>query len=185
MARRPRRPTAAELDLFHRTMKGVKPLRGKAPAPAPGPTPAPSPTPAPPAPAPETPAPPRLTVRHAPPPLPELGHGDMPGLDRRSQQRLTRGRMTIDGRIDLHGMTQDQAHGALNHFILRGVDRGWRCVLVITGKGTTRGGVLRGAVPDWLNMPPVRRWILGFHYAQPRDGGQGALYVLLRRRRDG
>jgi DNA-nicking Smr family endonuclease len=81
-------------------------------------------------------------------------------------------------------MTQDFAHGALTAFVCRAFDAGKRCVLVITGKGTREGsGVLRANVPRWLNQAPLRDRILGFSYARPQHGGEGALYVLIRRRR--
>ena len=91
--------------------------------------------------------------------------------------------MAIDGRIDLHGMTQDAAHAALTGFIAHSHEAGRRCVLVITGKGRAGGGVLRAQVPRWLNQGPLRERILGFSYARPQHGGDGALYVLIRRRR--
>ncbi|TCZ75519.1 Smr/MutS family protein, partial [Lysobacter sp. N42] len=90
-------------------------------------------------------------------------------------------------RIDLHGMTRQAAHGALANYIHRAADRGLRCIIVITGKGSAGGeaGVLRREVPHWLNQPDLRPRIVSFVQAQPRHGGAGALYVLLRRRRDG
>jgi DNA-nicking Smr family endonuclease len=123
-------------------------------------------------------------------PLPVLDPSSSAGIDRRTDERLRRGRVGIDGRIDLHGMTQSQAHSALNSFVLRGWHEQRRCLLVITGKGSTgRGsggqgmGVLRQVVPRWLNESPLRPLVLAIHRAQPRDGGDGALYVLLKRRR--
>jgi len=94
--------------------------------------------------------------------------------------------MTIEGRLDLHGMTRERAHHALKAFLFRAHDRGARCVLVVTGKGTGRdgGGVLRRDVPHWLNQAGLRHFVLGIAHAQPRDGGEGALYVLLKRRRE-
>lgn len=144
-----------------------------------------------PPPEPIEPAPPDpvVTIRLQPPPppkreLPGLGHGETPGLDRRSADRMKKGEMVIDGRLDLHGLTQDSAHGALTAFVCRAFDAGKRCLLVITGKGTREGsGVLRANVPRWLNQAPLRDRILGFSYARPQHGGEGALYVLIRRRR--
>jgi DNA-nicking Smr family endonuclease len=115
--------------------------------------------------------------------LPALTEKDAPGLDRRSAERLRRGALPIEARLDLHGMTQDEAHGALADFLARSEAAGRRCVLVITGKGARVGGVLRAAVPRWLNEGPNRRHLLAFAPAQPKDGGGGALYLLLRRRR--
>jgi len=119
------------------------------------------------------------------PPPPPLSHGVVAGVDKRSGERLRRGKLPIEARIDLHGMTQAQAHRALADFIDRQQAAGKRCVSVITGKGIYRGGVgiLKEAVPRWLNEPGIRRHILAFSHAQPKDGGTGALYVLLRRTR--
>jgi DNA-nicking Smr family endonuclease len=123
----------------------------------------------------------------APPPrrraTPELGHGDAPGVDRRTADKVRKGRMEIEARIDLHGMTQAEAHRALTAFIIGQHEAGRRCVLVVTGKGAWRegGGVLRDAVPRWLNQADLRPRLLSFTHAQRKDGGDGALYVLLKR----
>ena len=127
----------------------------------------------------------------APPPLPAAGRGDpdlthgrAAGLDRRTQTRMRRGQIDIEARIDLHGMTQEQAHRALNAFLKGSRDADRRAVLVITGKGRGSGeGVLRDAVPRWLNEASSRQMIRAFSHAAPRDGGEGALYVLLKRRK--
>ena len=121
------------------------------------------------------------------PAAPEIAHGRAAGVDRRSAQRLTRGQLPVEAALDLHGHTQDQAHAALERFLSEVQARGLRCVLVITGKGTTKeaGGVLRAQVPRWLNEPANRARMLAFDYAQPKDGGLGALYVLIRRKRSG
>jgi len=133
-----------------------------------------------------------LVPAKRPPPPParakgpgELRHGDSAGIDRRTHDRFKRGRMAIEGRLDLHGMTRERAHQALSTFLHRAYDRGARCVLVVTGKGSGRegGGVLRRDVPLWLNQSGLRALVLSFTHAQIRDGGQGALYVLLKRRR--
>lgn len=136
-------------------------------------------------PAPAAPLPP---LRPAAPPvvrvLPDLSHGSAPSLDKRSAERMKKGEMEIDGRLDLHGMTQDTAHAALIAFVTRAYDGGRRCLLVITGKGNRAGtGVLRSNVPRWLNQSPCRERILGFSHARPQHGGEGALYVLIKRRR--
>jgi len=112
-------------------------------------------------------------------------------FDRRSRQRLARGRDSIDDRIDLHGMTQQQAHAALARFLRRAHASGARVVLVVTGKGLASGshgesaerGVLRRQVPLWLALPEFRLLIVGFDEAHGSHGGQGALYVRLRRAR--
>jgi len=129
-----------------------------------------------PAPPPALPSP-RQPARRAAPPAPGAG------LDRRSVQRLRRGERPIEARLDLHGMTQEEAHRALAGFIARAWSGDRRTLLVITGKGGARGGVLRGAVPRWLGEAPNAGRVLAVAPAQPKDGGAGALYVLLRRRR--
>ena len=93
------------------------------------------------------------------------------------------GRETIGGRIDLHGMSQDQARASLNAFLLAAFERGARGVLVITGKGALGDGVLRRRTPEWLAEPPLRPLIAGISEAHRRHGGEGALYVALKRRR--
>lgn len=130
----------------------------------------------------------RLPEPHLPlvvPPSPprDLTHGAAAGLDKRSLARLRRGMLPIEGTIDLHGMTQSEAHAALHAFIATSQQRGRRCVLVITGKGSRSEGVLRNAVPHWLNLPATRSLVLAFAYATPAHGGAGALYVLLKRQR--
>jgi len=116
---------------------------------------------------------------------PALEHGRAAGVDRRRSERLRRGRLPVEARLDLHGYTQDQAHAALGRFLGESQARSLRCVLVITGKGTTTeaGGVLRAQVPRWLNEPGNRARVLAFDYAQPKHGGLGALYVLMRRKK--
>jgi len=109
-------------------------------------------------------------------------------LDRRGRQRVARGRDPIDARIDLHGKTQSEAHDALMRFVRRAQSNGARIVLVVTGKGsgTSRDGerergVLRRQVPLWLALPEFRSLIIGFEEAHVAHGGEGALYVRLRR----
>lgn len=119
-------------------------------------------------------------------PKPPMQHGHADGLDRASRKRMRRGQVLIEARLDLHGMIQTEAHRSLTGFLERAYLSGKRSVLVITGKGlrlSGETGVLRNAVPKWLNEPPLRNWVRGFDYAAPSDGGEGALYVLLRRKR--
>ena len=121
------------------------------------------------------------------PTLAELTHDRLSDLDKRTGQKLVRGKLPLEGRIDLHGMTQEQAHSRLARFIATSAEAGKRCVLVITGKGTKASGevgVLRAAVPRWLNGADLRPLVLAIRYAQAKDGGEGALYVLLKRRRE-
>jgi DNA-nicking Smr family endonuclease len=110
-------------------------------------------------------------------------------LDRRYKQRLARGHEPIDARLDLHGRTQAQAYAALLRFVRRAQDDGARFVLVITGKGSVGGvgrserGVLNRQVPLWLALPQFRHHVSAFGPAHLRHGGEGALYVRLRRQR--
>jgi DNA-nicking Smr family endonuclease len=112
-----------------------------------------------------------------PPPVP----GRPAGLDKRSAQRLRRGQTPVEARLDLHGLTQAEAHRALNAFLAAAQAAGKRCALVITGKGGE--GVLKRMVPLWLAEAPNRPRVLAIEPAQPRHGGEGALYVLLRKAR--
>ena len=117
----------------------------------------------------------------APPTLSPLG--------RRFRQRVARGSEAIEARIDLHGLTQAQAHDALRRFLRASHGRGVRTVLVITGKGVGgigdgERGVLKRQVPMWLRLPEFRTFIVGFEDAGIRHGGEGALYVRLRRPRE-
>ncbi len=99
------------------------------------------------------------------------------------RQRVARGREPIDARIDLHGLTQAEAHAALSRFLHAASARGARLVLIITGKGTRSGeGVLKRQVPLWLALPEFRELVIGFEGAHAAHGGEGALYVRLRRR---
>jgi DNA-nicking Smr family endonuclease len=110
-------------------------------------------------------------------------------FDRRLRQRLARGHLGIGARLDLHGMTQQQAHAALLRFLHRAQASDVRLALVVTGKGGGNAaagggqrGVLRRQVPLWLSLPEFRRFIVGFEEAHVGHGGAGALYVRLRRR---
>lgn len=107
-------------------------------------------------------------------------------LHDRTRRRLARGLAAIDARIDLHGMHQDRAFARLVGFLRNAQARGHRMVLVVTGKGNGEGrGVLRQAVPSWLSRPDLRHLVVGFEQAARRHGGEGALYVRVRRLREG
>ncbi len=102
--------------------------------------------------------------------------------------------MDIDARLDLHGMSQNQAYDALLEFIPRSYASGKRCVLIVTGKGHQRhgnqsllertDGVLKQKTPQWLNDAPLFQYILSVQTAKPKHGGEGALYILLRRNKE-
>jgi DNA-nicking Smr family endonuclease len=106
-------------------------------------------------------------------------------LGRRERAQLSRGRKDIDARLDLHGMTQARAHRALFGFLQRAHSDGLTFVLVITGKGRAGAdpdrGVLRRQVPQWLSLPEFRALVVGFEEAHIGHGGEGALYVRIRR----
>jgi DNA-nicking Smr family endonuclease len=132
---------------------------------------------------------------------PPLVPGQLAGLDRRSGERLRKGQMPVEAKLDLHGMTQEAAHGAVSRFIETQHTAGARCVLIVTGKGgrsadpfqpkavpqrfTFSGGrgVLKEALPRWLNEPRMRAHIIAVSPASRAHGGEGAVYVLLKRKR--
>lgn len=177
------RPMPSDGALWREAMRNVTPLPGRpgraprsidaAHSPSAAAPPAPSPAPH-----------PRAAGFADPgPPLSQGWSGA--GLDRATAERLKRGMHPIEARLDLHGMTRSEAHRALLGFIADSRAAGRRCVLVITGRGLATGepGILRRAVPRWLDEPGLRPQVLAIAAAQPRHGGTGALYLLLRRRR--
>ena len=137
-------------------------------------------------PPPQVPAPKVAQAVAAGPPVPPRARRLDPtgpvDLDRRSWLKLRRGSYPIDARLDLHGLTQAEAHDRLTAFLAVAQAKGNRCVLVITGRGLRTGGTLREATPRWLETQPNRDRVLSFTRAQIHHGGDGALYVLLRRR---
>jgi len=169
-------PDVEDLRLWSVVASTVRPLR-----------PPPHPPTAPPgaaaatlaaAPKPKTAAGPPPAAKRAPQPVKPRPADLEAGLHR----RLARGRDTVAARIDLHGLSHDAARAALTRFIVRSVAEDWRAVLVITGKGAQGDGVLRRRAPDWLAEPPIRQHVAGVSEAHRRHGGEGALYVALKRR---
>lgn len=125
------------------------------------------------------------------PPLPEQLAQAPLRMDRKTHEKMTRGKISPEARIDLHGMTVSEAHPELIRFILNSQSDGLRLVLVITGKGKPgpdygpipiRYGVLKHQVPHWLRLPPLGPAVLQVTEAHLRHGGTGAYYVYLRRR---
>lgn len=199
--RRRRDLSPEDRELWRRVTEGIAPLRrparkipaGQQPADAPPPPSAPGaaggqdgaakpprmPPVAPPAPKAAT------AVR---PPGREPG---LPALDRKLARRIGRGTRTVDATIDLHGLTQQEAHARLLAFLRSARASGHRLVLVVTGKGEPTPladwwadgsrGVLRRAVPDWLATPAFRPLVVGYERAHRHRGGEGAIYVQLRR----
>jgi DNA-nicking Smr family endonuclease len=104
-------------------------------------------------------------------------------LDDTTRRKLAKGRLALSGRIDLHGLTQGEAHGLLHSFLYRAHASGLRHVLVITGKGSSLGsdGILRQAVPHWFATPSFRPLVSAYEFAHRSHGGDGAIYVRLRR----
>jgi DNA-nicking Smr family endonuclease len=180
-----RRVTPDELELWRHVAQTVRPIKSKRrqtpPKEAePGAPPTKATRPAVPAAPAAKPQPPAPAKPHA------LTHGLSHGIDRRQAERFRKGKLAIEGKIDLHGRTQQDAHDDLLAFLRRAYASGKRNVLVVTGKGmtTSKTGILRQAVPRWLNEPAFRALVLAFDYAEPQHGGEGALYVLLKRVRE-
>ena len=114
-------------------------------------------------------------------------------IEPKLRQKLGRGRVPIDGTLDLHGMRQDEAYAALSRYVTARAARGDRTILVITGKGLKKlngdpativeRGVLRTMLPIWLNSPELKPWVSGWDQSAQAHGGEGAWYVRLRRER--
>ena len=180
--RRKRGLSEEERALWESVAKQVKPLRKRHRVKPPAASEVPETNAAPkPAASAKHAAPPRIVVppKAEPPPLAPIG--------RRERSHLSRGRKEIDARLDLHGMTQTRAHRALFGFLQRAHHDGLTFVLIITGKGKigaeSERGVLRRQVPQWLGLPEFRSLVVGFEEAHIGHGGEGALYVRVRRAR--
>lgn len=187
-----RKLTSEEIDLWHRVVEQTERLHPTAGPPRPLPKPKPKKQPqgriktlA--EPKPQTTKPAAVHTRPDDPKRPTAIQ-----MDRKAYGRMKRGKLVPEGRIDLHGMTLDQAHPALIRFILSSQASDRRLVLVITGKGkpgTDHGfvpvqrGILRRNVPLWLTMPPLAQAVLQVTTAHISHGGSGALYVYLRKPR--
>jgi DNA-nicking Smr family endonuclease len=132
-------------------------------------------------------SPPSAKVQRAPKPDVAPAVPPLVSLGRRERSQLSRGRKEIDARLDLHGLTQVRAHRALFGFLQQAHHEGLTFVLVITGKGKlgaeSERGVLRRQVPQWLSLPEFRALVVGFEEAHIGHGGEGALYVRIRRSR--
>jgi len=171
--RRPLHPE--ESRLWSQVTATVHPLPGRAsldPVPPPPDLPVPAPASA------RTPAPPSRppgAVRPASTSTPKA-------LEPLRRKRISRERDPIGAHIDLHGLTQDAARAALERFVLDCWRDGMRAVLVITGKGLRGDGVLRRLTPEWLAAPHLQPVVAGVSEAHRRHGGEGALYIALKRR---
>jgi DNA-nicking Smr family endonuclease len=120
---------------------------------------------------------------HASTHLPPLVCGQFVGVDGTRAKKLKRGDLPIEATLDLHGMTQEEALKALTKTLARAHASGLCVLRVVTGKGREDGGgVLRKALPAWLNLPEIRPHILTFTHATPAQGSTGAFILLLRRK---
>lgn len=183
-SRKGRRLSSDDIALWDGVTRSVRPLRKRKPPVISVVVPEPVPNP------PEPPKPPkRVAAAQAVPVAKPTAKKPPPiaALDRKTKQKIARGRDSIDARLDLHGHTQVEAHDVLLRFLRRTQAKGGRVVLVITGKGG-RGendrGVLKRAVPLWLALPDFRAMVIGFDAAAASHGGEGALYVRLRKLRE-
>ncbi|MFO1150171.1 MAG: Smr/MutS family protein [Alsobacter sp.] len=200
-SRRRRTLTSDEVALWAHVTRHIAPIQPRNPSPPPPEAPA---LPAgDPAPASAAKAPPgkfrkpawKKPAVSSPPgaasPPPSPAQPPLAPLERRLRQRLSRGSHPIDAVIDLHGLRQDEAHGALRGFLRSAQSQGHKVVLVVTGKGSAgvtgslfeERGVLRRSVPHWLRMADLRSIVVGFEEAEQHHGGGGALYVRIRRAR--
>jgi len=189
MSRRPRL-SKEDQQLWSRVAESVKPLKRRRPAEEALPETAPERSASKAA---KTKTPKTRTL--APPPLAPLAPpraepkpldpGRLIDIDRRNAERLRRGQMPIEGVLDLHGHRQHEAEEALGRFLASAQAAEKRCILIITGKGQIGDsrGVLRRSLGEWLNQGANRARVLAFAQAQPKHGGAGAFYVLLKRRR--
>ena len=126
---------------------------------------------------------PEATPSPPPPPLkaPAAKLSLPEDIEPRRRRRISRSREPIGARLDLHGMDQSKAEAAVFNFVRRAHEAGMRAVLIITGKGTLGDGILRRRTPEWLSDPSIRPLIAGFSFADRHHGGDGALYVALKR----
>lgn len=182
MSRRKRALTREEAELWESVAKQAKPLRKRA-RPVKAVQDLVEETPAKTGPVLRLKSPPVIQVVPAAPPAPP----PLAPLGRRERSKLSRGRKDIDARLDLHGMTQSRAHRVLLNFLHHAQEDGLSVVLIITGKGKSGAeserGVLRRQVPQWLSLPEFRSVVIGFDEAHIGHGGEGALYVRVRRAR--
>jgi DNA-nicking Smr family endonuclease len=183
-----KRDTELETDaeLWARVARSARPLR-KAATVAPAAAPKPRAKAAPKQSSPPAKASPKAVPKSAPIPRGEA-------LDRQTARQLARGRLAVEARLDLHGMRQRDAHAALRKFLKWAQRKEYRNVLIVTGKGTPADtsrpfyeaderGVLRQAVPHWLAAPDLDNVVVSYSEAPRRLGGEGALYVRLRKLR--
>jgi DNA-nicking Smr family endonuclease len=167
-----RRLSASEVELWTAVTADVRPFRAR-PAPPPAAEGAPL------APSPMG----RSALTEDVKAQPARAHVPLAEIDSRTRTKIRRGRLEVDVKLDLHGLRQAEAHRALVSFLRRAQAEGAKIAIVVTGKGDTRGegGVLRRLAPVWLEAPNLRDVVVGFGEAERQHGGEGALYVRIRR----
>ncbi len=165
-----RRLSQAEAELWMTVTADVRPSRARAKKLPPPPAPV------------EARSPPASSVVSDRPPAPKSPPRPI-DIDPRTFTKIKRGRLEVDAKLDLHGMRQAEAQRSLTAFLRRCQANGARIAIIVTGKGLTRdeGGVLRRVVPMWLEAPNLRDVVVGFGEAARHHGGEGALYVRIRR----
>ena len=167
--RKPRALTALDLELWSAVTADVKPFRDRPLAAKPASPPATRNA--------------DLVTSTRSAPYPQKRPEPSLTIDETTRRKIKRGRLDVDVKLDLHGLRQQEAHAALHDFLRRAQARGARLAIIVTGKGFGRadGGVLRRLAPLWLQGPGLRDIVVGFGEASRRHGGEGALYVRLRR----
>lgn len=129
-----------------------------------------------------------VAARIAPPKAvakPGKPRSDLDSIEPNRRHRIAKARDPIGARLDLHGLDQDRARGVLERFLARAWDEGYRAVLVITGKGVQGDGILKRRTPEWLAAPHLAHMVAGISDAARHHGGEGALYVALKRKSRG
>ncbi|MBM3561897.1 MAG: DNA mismatch repair protein MutS [Alphaproteobacteria bacterium] len=166
-----RRLSQAEAELWMTVTADVRPSRARSQKPAPSSASVEAGA-----------SPPSASIVHDRPPPPKPAPRPV-DIDPRTFTKLKRGRLEVDAKLDLHGMRQAEAQRSLTAFLRRCQANGARVAIIVTGKGLTRdeGGVLRRVVPMWLEAPNLRDVVVGFGEAARHHGGEGALYVRIRR----
>jgi len=118
----------------------------------------------------------------------EYIEGCIHGFDQKLMQKIKKGQFPVQDYVDLHGLTKQEAEIMMRDFLLQSHRLGLRCVLVVHGRGLNSQDnipVLKERLPIWLNRGPIKRFVLAFSTAMPYDGGTGAIYILLKKRRGG
>ncbi len=126
--------------------------------------------------------------------LSDLEEGFNAGIDRSTLKKFSKEEFPVEAVLDLHGKTEKNAFELVRNFITNAYMQNKRCIMIITGKGNYHKeqeedifavrGILKNSVPNWLNTPELRPLILSYRHPSEARGGNGALYILLRRRRN-